>query len=88
MRFHAFISGRVQGVFFRANVSAFCVSLGITGFVKNLPDGRVEVDAYGVKAKLDKLLIFIRNNPGASKVFDVVFKFSDEVSDCSVFESF
>jgi acylphosphatase len=41
-RFHVYVSGHVQGVFFRANTWKKARSLGLTGWVRNLPDGRVE----------------------------------------------
>ncbi|HLE05730.1 MAG TPA: acylphosphatase [Candidatus Nanoarchaeia archaeon] len=78
MRLHAFVSGSVQGVFFRSNTVLVAKRLGLVGFVKNLVDGRVEVDAYSSKPKLDELLSFINKNPGASKVTNINFKFSDE----------
>ena len=86
MRLHAFVSGLVQGVFFRSNVSEFCSMMDIKGFVRNLPDGRVEVDAYSSsRAKLEELLAFINKNPGASTVTNVDFTFSDEDVNLSSF---
>lgn len=85
MRLHVFVSGHVQGVFFRSNVSEFCNVMGLTGFVRNLVDGRVEVVAYGSKDKLDELLKFIKKNPGASNVTDVSYSFSGESGDYSSF---
>lgn len=59
-RLHVFFSGRVQGVFFRMYTRETAPKLGVSGFVKNLPDGRVEVVAEGKKDALnvflDKLL--------------------------------
>jgi acylphosphatase len=43
----SFVSGRVQGVFYRATCARKAQELGITGFARNLPDGRVEVLACG-----------------------------------------
>jgi len=49
-RFHLYISGRVQGVFFRANACKKACSLGLTGWVRNLSDGRVEAVFEGEDA--------------------------------------
>jgi len=58
LRIHALISGLVQGVFFRSETRRIAKSLNIKGWVKNLPDGRVEVMAEGEKDKIDKLIEF------------------------------
>jgi len=55
-RVHVFVSGRVQGVFFRDHTQKFAVSLGLTGWVKNLRDGRVETIAEGEKEKLETFI--------------------------------
>lgn len=52
---HYFVSGQVQGVFYRANTKSKAIELGITGWVRNLPDGRVEVLAFGSNEQLDTL---------------------------------
>jgi len=44
-RIHMFVSGRVQGVFYRVNARHFAKELGLTGWVRNLEDGRVELVA-------------------------------------------
>lgn len=53
---HLLISGMVQGVNFRSFVRSGARELGLTGWVKNLPDGRVEVLAQGEKSDLDLFL--------------------------------
>lgn len=50
---HSYVSGRVQGVWFRDNTQRKANSLGLVGWVKNLPDGRVEVMACGNHAAID-----------------------------------
>ena len=55
-RAHVYYSGRVQGVGFRYTSEAIAHKIGVTGFVKNLPDGRVELVCEGDKAKIDVLL--------------------------------
>ncbi len=51
-----FFRGRVQGVGFRFTVRRIAAGLDVTGFVRNLPDGRVQVVAEGKPAELDRLL--------------------------------
>jgi acylphosphatase len=69
MRF--FISGRVQGVWFRASTQEEAVKLGLTGWAANLPDGRVEVLACGEKEKLEQLHHWLKQGPELAKIDDV-----------------
>ena len=55
-RVHIFVSGRVQGVFFRENTRKRAKKLGIKGWVRNLPDGRVEAVFEGEKSKVKELI--------------------------------
>jgi acylphosphatase len=67
-RLHAFVSGRVQGVFFRAHTQERARSLGLSGWVRNLPDGRVEIAAEGGETKLKTLLEWLHTGPPAARV--------------------
>jgi acylphosphatase len=67
-RIHVTISGRVQGVFFRAKAREKAVSLGLTGWVRNLPDGRVEVLAEGPDAPIAALLQWCQSGPPRARV--------------------
>ena len=66
------ISGRVQGVFYRASTRDVAVSLGLTGHAVNLPDGRVEVRACGDAASIEKLREWLRDGPRRAEVASVV----------------
>ncbi len=68
---HAGIHGRVQGVFFRAFVSDLCHEMELTGYVRNLRDGSVEVVAEGDKSKLEKLLVHLKEGPPGARVVRV-----------------
>ncbi|MHB1616880.1 MAG: acylphosphatase [Metallibacterium sp.] len=62
------ISGRVQGVAFRAYTQARALALGLSGYAQNLPAGRVEVLAQGDDAALDQLAQWLRQGPPAARV--------------------
>ncbi|MEI7036005.1 acylphosphatase [Fulvimonas yonginensis] len=62
------ISGRVQGVFYRAGARNEALRLGLTGHARNLPDGCVEVVAHGEPAALDALERWLWQGPPAAKV--------------------
>ncbi len=62
-RIHLVYSGRVQGVGFRFTTESIALSLGIVGWVKNLPDGRVEVLGEAEEKTLVRFLEKIRNGP-------------------------
>ena len=59
-RLHVFISGKVQGIFFRQNVKEKADSLKITGFIRNLQDGRVEALFEGEESSLKEMLAFCK----------------------------
>ena len=65
------ISGRVQGVFFRASTAREAGRLGLVGYARNLPDGRVEVLAAGPAAAVDELQAWLRHGPPAAEVRSV-----------------
>ena len=56
VRSHVFFSGTVQGVGFRYTAAAFARELKINGWVKNLPDGRVEMMAEGPRERVENLI--------------------------------
>ena len=66
------VSGRVQGVFFRASTRQQALRLGLSGSARNLDDGRVEVIANGDDESLDALARWLRQGPAAAKVAEVV----------------
>jgi len=68
-QYHIFISGRVQGVFFRANTCRKARELGVKGWVRNVSDGRVEVVAQGEKIK--EFIEFLKQGPLNAKVENV-----------------
>ena len=66
-----FVSGRVQGVFYRATCVSKAEALGLTGFARNLADGRVEILACGDDAAVDAFVAWLWEGSPASKVTDV-----------------
>jgi acylphosphatase len=71
VRVHLFVSGEVQGVSFRAYTVDEARRLGVSGWVRNLADGRVEVEAEGGRAALEALAAWCRHGPPAARVEDV-----------------
>jgi len=70
-RAHVFVSGRVQGVFFRSGTLDEARYLKLTGWVKNTPDGRVEAVFEGPKDKVTKMVNWCSRGPPGSEVTDV-----------------
>jgi acylphosphatase len=67
-RVHVLVSGRVQGVFFRGATHAQMRALGLSGWVRNLSDGRVEAVVEGDDARVEKALAFLRRGPPHAQV--------------------
>lgn len=68
---HAWVSGIVQGVNYRQSTRAFAEPRGITGWVKNLSDGRVEVMAAGTPDAIMDLIAWLHYGPALAQVTDV-----------------
>jgi acylphosphatase len=68
---HAWVRGRVQGVFFRDSTRREAVARGLSGWVRNLPDGRVEALFVGRRAACERALAFVRVGPPRAQVTDV-----------------
>jgi acylphosphatase len=80
------VHGLVQGVFFRFTTRRIARKLGLTGYVKNLPNGSVYIDAEGPKDKLNKLLEFSRKGPRDARVDRVEYDYKKPKSYLKSFE--
>ena len=65
---HIYVSGRVQGVFYRSNTRKKALELGLKGWVRNLPDGRVEAVVEGEENQVDRLIQWCRRGPPSAVV--------------------
>ena len=63
VRAHIFVSGKVQGVFFRQKTRQQAENLGVKGWVKNLDDGKVEAVFEGEKEEVETLVAFCKKGP-------------------------
>ena len=71
-RVHVYISGMVQGVFFRDSAWERALDLGVRGWVRNLPDGRVEGVFEGPGARVEEMVAWCRHGPPHARVAGVV----------------
>jgi len=76
-RAHLQISGRVQGVCYRASCREQAMHLGLLGEVRNLPDGDVEAVAEGPKARIEELIAWCRRGPPGAEVAGVQVRWSE-----------
>ncbi|MBS0359619.1 MAG: acylphosphatase [Proteobacteria bacterium] len=71
---HCYVSGRVQGVYFRDSTQKQAIKLGVKGWTRNLEDGRVEVLASGEEEAVKQLAKWLWKGSPLSKVTDVVIE--------------
>ncbi len=70
-RIHVIVNGKVQGVYYPASTQEQAQALGLTGWVRNLPNGDVEFEAQGRQEQLDTLLQWARRGPARAQVLAV-----------------
>ena len=69
---HVIVSGRVQGVWFRGNTQRVAADAGVRGWVRNLPDRRVEAVLQGERIAVESVIDFMRNGPPGAAVIDCI----------------
>lgn len=84
-RAHVFIEGRVQGVFFRSTTRRRAQSLGVTGWVRNLFDGRVEAVFEGAENAVRQMVQFAREGPPGAQVTNVDVEYSEYTGEFDAF---
>jgi len=67
-RVHIFVSGRVQGVFFRSAAKHYADRYNVKGWIRNLPEGRVEAVFEGEKEDIEKMIEFCKHGPSSARV--------------------
>ena len=78
VRAHLIVRGRVQGVFFRANLRRVAEENGVTGWVRNLPDGRsVEAVLEGPREAVERVVCWSLHGPPAARVEEVHVEFAE-----------
>ena len=77
VRAHVWISGRVQGVFFRAHTKEVAEKLGLTGWVRNLPDGRVEAVFEGEEEAVKEAIEWCKRGPPLARVEKVEVRYEE-----------
>ncbi|MBS3061981.1 MAG: acylphosphatase [Candidatus Diapherotrites archaeon] len=86
LQVHVFVFGRVQGVGYRFFVSSAANRNKLTGFVRNVPDGSVEIVAVGEKEKLNDFLAMLEKGTWLARVDHVVSDWMESYESFSKFE--
>lgn len=82
---HIIVSGKVQGVYYRATAQEQAIALHLTGWVRNRPDGKVEGIIEGVSEDVHKMIAWCRQGPSGAVVEDLQVDWQDPKSDFSTF---
>jgi acylphosphatase len=85
-RAHVFVAGQVQGVFFRDSTRERAEQLGLAGWVKNLPDGRVEAVFEGSPERVREMIQWCEQGPPHAAVEEVESEFEASKGDLERFE--
>ena len=86
LRAHVIVHGRVQGVWFRASTKDEADRLGVTGWVRNLPDGSVEAVFEGDKKKVEEIVGWCHRGPSGANVSKVEIVWEPYRSEDSYFD--
>jgi acylphosphatase len=85
-RAHVFVSGRVQGVFFRVETRSEAVKRNVAGWVQNTSDRRVEAIFEGDKADVEQLIDFCRSGPPDARVTEIALQWETYTGEFKAFK--
>lgn len=77
VRAHVVAQGRVQGVGFRAFLQFQAIRRGLSGWVRNLPDGRIETEVEGSAVLVDEFIQAVKRGPSLARVQDIGVEWID-----------
>lgn len=80
------VKGLVQGVGFRWFVTRTAERLGVAGYVRNLPNGEVEIEAEGERGQIEELIQSVKRGPAFARVKDMVVEWQDYAHKFDTFE--
>lgn len=86
VRAHVIVSGRVQGVFFRAETQKAAQGFGVAGWVRNRPEGTVEAVFEGADRDVHKAIAWCRTGSPMARVSDVQVRWEDYTGEFSAFD--
>ena len=86
IRAHVFVSGRVQGVFFRSETRYEAKRRKVDGWVRNTSDGRVEAVFEGEKEDVKKVIDFCRRGPSGARVMKIDVRWEDYIGEFKDFK--
>ncbi len=85
VRLRILLEGRLQTANFRLNAQSRATALELVGFVRNLADGRVEIEAQGTQDNVEKLLAWCQEEPHNSQIRSILYRYDDPVNRYSDF---
>jgi acylphosphatase len=85
-RAHVFVSGTVQGVFFRSATKHYADRYYVKGWIRNLSDGRVEAVFEGAKEAVQELIEFCKHGPSSARVTNVDFSWENYTGEFKSFK--
>ncbi len=81
IRIRVIVEGKVQGVYFRQSTKEVADTLGLSGYVKNLKDGNVEVEAEGEESAIKRLIEWLKKGPPLARVTNLHLDYLNPTND-------
>ncbi len=85
VRLRILIEGRLQAMNFRFNAQKQANRLGLVGFVRNLSDGRLEIEVQGEEKKVEKMLYWCQDEPHGHQIKNILFRYDEPLNRYSDF---